>query len=152
MHWGTLPQQEQCNGIPDRVNLSQGVGVNVVSKTGGQNNTVTSASRKMGTRSGPERTSSLVSITTVQPDTQALYISEILPSYPNEEVRDVASIPGRMIKIIRITQCQVHITRMGAFHSLGQARWFRWYKRLPPGVHSDHPASLAERAMMAHSQ
>ena len=54
--------------------------VNVVSSTGGQNRTVTSASRRTGTRSGPDRICSLVSMTTAQPDTQALYISEMLPS------------------------------------------------------------------------
>jgi hypothetical protein len=52
----------------------------VVSSTGGQNSTVTSASRSTGSNSGPERTCSLVSRTTAQPDTQALYISEMLPS------------------------------------------------------------------------
>jgi len=54
--------------------------VRVVSSTGGQKSTVTSASRKIGTRSGPDRIWSLVSMTTAQPDTQALYISETLPS------------------------------------------------------------------------
>ena len=59
---------------------SSGFAVSVVSSTGGQNKTVTSAARRMGSRSGPERISSLVNITTAQPDTQALYISEMLPS------------------------------------------------------------------------
>ena len=65
-----------------------------MSSTGGQNSTVTSASRRTGRRSGPDRTCSLVSMTTAQPDTQALYISEMLPSYPSDEVSEVASIPG----------------------------------------------------------
>ena len=52
----------------------------MVSSTGGQKSTVTSASRNTCTSSGPERICSLVSITTAQPDTQALYISEMLPS------------------------------------------------------------------------
>ena len=55
---------------------------------------VTSASRRMGTRSGPERTCSLVNRTTAQPNTQAQYISDMLPSYPSDDVSDVASIPG----------------------------------------------------------
>src|SRR5262245_2735338 len=61
---------------------------------GGQKRTVTSAAPRTGTRSGPERICSRVSSTTAQPDTQALYISEMLPSYPSDEVSDVASIPG----------------------------------------------------------
>ena len=49
-------------------------------------------------RSGPDRNCSLVSMTTAQPDTQALYISEMLPSYPSDEVSEVASIPGMRSK------------------------------------------------------
>ena len=77
---------------------NSGVCVRVVSSTGGQKSTVTSASRRTGTRSGPDRICSLVSITTAQPDTQALYISGMLPSYPSDEVSEVASMPGRRSK------------------------------------------------------
>jgi hypothetical protein len=72
--------------------------VSVVSSTGGQKSTVTSASRRTGTRSGPDRICSFVSRTTAQPDTQALYISDMLPSYPRDDVSDVASMPGTRSK------------------------------------------------------
>jgi hypothetical protein len=47
-------------------------------------------------RTGP--TWSLVSSTTGTPDTRALYISEMLPSYPIDEVSEVASRPGTRSK------------------------------------------------------
>ena len=39
-----------------------------------------------------------LTVSKVQPDTQALYISEMLPSYPSDEVSEVASRPGMRSK------------------------------------------------------
>ncbi len=50
--------------------------------------------RSTGIKSGPERSVALLSSTTSQPAVQALYISEMLPSYPRDEVSEQASLPG----------------------------------------------------------
>ena len=52
----------------------------VVSSTGGQNRHRDLGFAEDGDEVGPDRICSLVSMTTAQPDTQALYISEMLPS------------------------------------------------------------------------
>jgi len=41
-------------------------------------------------------------MTTAQPDTQALYISEMLPSYPSDEVSEVASAVGAVYAAIEL--------------------------------------------------